>query len=261
VTHESAGAPVKLESARPPSRFIAVRPDELDRLENFGSPATSISLQTWILAVGLIAIGLLAWRLLQPPSADATYRRISDQVEAGDSDSLLQAEDDIRDFLMRFPSDPRCETLRGHAREIDLTRLERKLELQARGRMATANLTPVERLYLDALRHAWTNPDVCMTRFQAIVDLYEVGGRRSGPTWQCVELAKRRLARLREQQEAQAGEHLALIQERLDRADSIRKSDPARAAAMYRAVIELYQDRSWAADAVRRAKNGLGVKQ
>ena len=34
-------------------------------------------------------------------------------------------------------------------------------------------------------------------------------------------------------------------------------TDPDRAAAMYRAVIELYQDKPWAADAVRRARGHL----
>ena len=69
--------------------------------------AAWISPQTWALAGGLLAIGLLAYYMLQPPSADALYRRVQQQTVGGSTEALEQAEDDIRRFLKRFPGDPR----------------------------------------------------------------------------------------------------------------------------------------------------------
>ena len=54
-----------------------------------------------------------------------------------------------------------------------------------------------------------------------------------------------------------SAEQLSLIQERSHAADDLRKSEPEQAGAMYRAVVELYGEKPWAADAVRRARRPL----
>ncbi len=236
-----------------------MRPASPNAPEPAAPAGTLISPQTWALAAGLIVVGAVAWYLLQPPTADALYRRISRQTEAGTADALPEAEDDIRQFLMRFPGDPRCDELRGHSREIELDRLERQLELHAKGLLSTAELIPVERSYIEALNYSRLDPEAGMAKFQAILDFYDAGKDRSGLTWQCLELAKRRLGQLRGQQEVPAREQLAVIQQRLDRADAYRRSDPRRAEALYRAVIELYQNKAWAADAVGRARAALAA--
>jgi broad specificity phosphatase PhoE len=43
--------------------------------------------------------------------------------------------------------------------------------------------------------------------------------------------------------------------------DQARSSAPQRAKAMYRAAIELYGDKPWAAAAVRRAREALSEKE
>jgi hypothetical protein len=50
---------------------------------------------------------------------------------------------------------------------------------------------------------------------------------------------------------------LGPLEERLKSADELRESDPERARAMYRAVVELYGDKPWAAEPVRRAREAL----
>ncbi|MGA2620712.1 MAG: serine/threonine-protein kinase [Thermoguttaceae bacterium] len=250
------------EPAREPARFTALAPGELDAPEPAAPAAPLISPQTWALAAGLIVVGAVAWYLLQPPTADALYRRISRQTEAGTGDALSEAEDDIRQFLMRFPGDPRCDELREHSREIELDRLERKLELHAKGLLSTAELIPVERSYIEALNYARLDPEAGMAKFQAMLDFYDAGKDRSGLMWQCLELTKRRLDQLRGQQDVPAREQLAMVQERLDRADACRQRDPRRAEAIYRAVLELYQNKAWAGDAVGRARAALaGMKK
>jgi serine/threonine-protein kinase len=248
------------DAPKPASRFVPVRPGDLDSPDRPESSTTWISPQTWALAVGLVVVGLVTWYLLQPLSADALYRRIAVQTQAGTRDSLLDCEDQIREFLMRFPGDPRCEELRQDARQIDLLALERKLELRAKGLLSGGSLVPIERLYLEALGQVALDPDVGLAKFQAIIDLYGSAGDRSGPTAQCVELARRRVAQLQEQLEMQAQEHLALILDRLGEADRIRPRDPVRAEAVYRAVLELYAGKPWAAEAVHRAQRALAAR-
>ena len=53
--------------------------------------------------VALIAGG---WYYTRPPSADQLFVRIQDYAAAGDPERLLDAEDDIRRFLERYPDDP-----------------------------------------------------------------------------------------------------------------------------------------------------------
>ena len=58
---------------------------------------------------------------------------------------------------------------------------------------------------------------------------------------------------------AQADGHDVITVEGLAEADRLRATDPARARAIYEAVIELYADKSWAADAVRHAQKALSL--
>jgi hypothetical protein len=87
--------------------------------------------------------------------------------------------------------------------------------------------------------------------------LYGEGSAQAGPTGQCLELARRQLARLKQQADAPAAEQLSLVLGRLRQADRLLQADPARAKNMYQAVIELYGNKPWAADAVRHARSAL----
>jgi aspartyl/asparaginyl-tRNA synthetase len=70
-------------------------------------------------------------------------------------------------------------------------------------------------------------------------------------------LAERRLTQLRKEVEEQAKSQLEMLGKRLDEADAMRTDKPEQARAIYRAVIELYSDKPWAAEPVRRARKAL----
>ena len=194
---------------RTSGRFVPVRPGELDAAPPERPGGSWISPQTWALVIGLLAVWLLAWYMLQPPSADALYRRIQRQTEGESAEALLQAEDDIRQFLARFPHDPRSEGLKDYAERIEMSHLERRLELQAKGMTVQTSLSPVERTYLDALNTARVDPEAGMAKFQAMIDLFQSPKDVSGPNGRCIQLAKRRLSEFRQQYEAQSQEQLA----------------------------------------------------
>lgn len=245
------------ESQPAASRFEAVAPEELDRA--LPSPETRplVSAQTGILVVALVLVGVATWSFLQPSTADELYDRISARTADGEIESLVQAEDLIRRFLLSFPGDSRTSTLRQQEREIELYRLERKFERRAAGLIRSESLLPIERHYLEAIQDARLDPQQAVRKLEAILDLYNHRMEGSGPVGQCLELVRRRLERLREQVQQTAPHELALIQDRLSQAEELFRTDPARAEAMCRAVVELFADKPWAAAAVERARKHL----
>ncbi|MBN2473792.1 MAG: protein kinase [Pirellulales bacterium] len=245
------------EEPEPRTHFTPVAAEELDRPAEVRHHPAWISPQTWALAAGLIAVGLTVWHFLQPPSADDLHETIAAHAREGTIESLLQAEDEIETFLRLHARDSRCRQLRQYETEIELYRLEQKFRLRAKGLASTDRMLPIERAYLEAINYVRLDPERAMAKLEALLELYNHRHDMTGPTGKCLELARRRLASLREQLDPEMAQHLALVQSRLRVADELRQSEPQRARAMYRAVIELYQDKPWAADAVRRARQAL----
>ncbi|NUQ62476.1 MAG: serine/threonine protein kinase [Pirellulales bacterium] len=241
---------------KPSDRFVAVAEEDLDRFETEPVPAL-ISLHTWILAVSLVAVGLTVWYLLRPPSADNLYEAIRAKTADKSTDSLLEADGDIQEFLTRFSSDPRSVTLRKYNQEIELYRMERAFERRSKGIGGPEPLLPIEQAYQEAVNYARIDPAQGLVKLRALVDLYNHRTDISGPTGKCLELARRRLSQLEGLVQQTSSDHLAMIEDRLDRAEQLRKSDPKRARAMFLAVVELYDQKPWAAEAVRRAREAL----
>jgi hypothetical protein len=205
----------------------------------------------------LMAVGLAVWYFLQPPSADRLYERIQARLD-GSGATLVQAEGDIEEFLVRFPRDHRAGQVREYQQEIALYRLERKFDRRAKELPNSERLLPVERAYLEAINYARLDPDRGVAKLRALIDLYDHRPATSGPTGQCLELARRRLEQLRRQVDPEAAARLDMLQDRLDAADELRPTEPDRARTMYQAVVELYADKPWAAEAVGRARAALG---
>ena len=79
-----------------------------------------------------------------------------------------------------------------------MDRLQRKFELRTKGLGAAESLLPVEQAYLDALNYSRLDPERGMAKFQALIDLYGDHADGADPTAQCLELARRQLAKLKE---------------------------------------------------------------
>lgn len=261
---KNAATPAPPAAAAPsiplPERFTPVSEDELDRIEDEDRPAT-FSWQTGILAVALLLIGLFAWWTLQPPSADSLYERIMARTANGALGAILEAEDDIREFLSRYPDDPRTAQVRQFEKEINLRQyqIERQFEPPLKRTSRDKDLKPIERAYWEALNYLHLDPELGIAKLQALVALYEGSVTEADPQYRCLVLAKRRLARLQEETKKQVAEQLAEIENRLSAADALRPRDPQRAATIYRAILELYGNKPWAAEAVRRAQQALSL--
>jgi serine/threonine-protein kinase len=238
--------------------FVAVPKEELDRpVEEHRRPLASlVSPQTWCLVFALVAVGLITLYFLQPPSADTLYQRIAENVD-GTASSLSQVEGEIKDFLDRYPDDHRVPQLREYQEEIELYHLERRFERRVHGNAGGERLMPIERAYLEAIRYARIDPERGLMKLQALVDLHGQGSDVTGPPAQCLELARRRIAQIRAELDRAAADLRIMLEHRLDEADALRHTDPNRAHAIYRAIVELYADNPLVAELVERARKGV----
>jgi len=196
-------------------------------------------------AVALAAIIFALWYAFRPASADKLYERIAAAAEEGD-EKLAMVENDIQDFLNRFPNDERHNEVDNYQEDVQLYRLQRRLERRVRQRGSSDGLLPVEQNYLDAIRLVTTEPEVAAARLSALIDVYQ-DAEDDERTTLCVALAQRQLARLKQDLEETSKQHLEELNRRLEHADAIAEDNPSAAEAIWRGIILLYADKPWAA--------------
>jgi hypothetical protein len=134
--------------------------------------------------------------------------------------------------------------------------LQRRLESRS-GRWSAHPPTAVEAVYLETLPLMETQPERAVERLQAMLDLYESASQMDEAQRQYLRLAARQLNRLKAQLGTQAAADLPLIEQQLAAARAVADTNPAQASRIYRALIQLYADKSWARDAVRTAQREL----
>jgi len=243
------------------NRFVTVEEDERRRAaEEFASSGGG---PPWLQIIGLaallaalIGLGVI---LTRPPTADKLFDRIEEVAAGGQSDHLADAEGDIQKFLERFPGDLRVVKLKGYQEEIELQRLERRLQREPRQPALGSSVLPIQRDFTEAIALAPTEPHLAAAKLQAILDLYGQTPDSPERTGQFLELTRRHLKQLREQIAQQAAERLAAIDEKLQQAKDLQATDPAKARAIWRGIIELYGDKPWAAERVAEAKAALAA--
>ncbi|MBX7072474.1 MAG: protein kinase [Pirellulales bacterium] len=242
----------KSSLASPAKRFTSVEETEDVDAPPVASRGPLISPQTVLLLGALVSLAAGAWYFLQPPTADALYRRILLAAASDKSDALSNARPDIDEFLARYPNDNRAPELRGYRAEIDLEKLERQFQRRPRG--GAEELSPVERAYATAIRAAELDPELGITKLQALLAVYGDDAEISDRGRQCLELAERQLDRLQADAPEQLAANLEQISRQLARAEAIESSDVAKARSIYAGVVELYGDKTWARDEVARAR-------
>jgi eukaryotic-like serine/threonine-protein kinase len=265
-TNGAQGAAEEIDLGPPPPRpahFTTVSEAELRHGGRHRDDEPAVSSWIWIstlLAVAAVMIGGIVWYANQRPTADQLYARVKQVADDGDAQSLVALEPDLLKFLEGFPDDPRADEMRQYQDEIELSRLQKRFELRARRTGAADALSPIERAYMEAVRQAASDPDGALLKFQAVVDVYgtakEVGDtpamRRTNQ--QCIDLARKQIERLKAANAKSNAQQRKLVEEQLARAAALHKTDPAAAARIYGGVVELYRDKPWAADLVKKAR-------
>ena len=120
-------------------------------------------------------------------------------------------------------------------------------------------MLPVERLYLQAVEMMGNAPEEAEVMLKSLVALYapNAADEPDPHSLAVVQLAKRRLATLQAELPEQRQRRLEALHERLNVAERLSKTDPPRAAAMYRAIIRLHERDRWMEEAVEVARSRL----
>ncbi len=245
----------------PVSRFVAVSEEELDEIVE-EEPRPVFSWQTGAIVIALALMGATALWVLKQPTADELYQRIKTKTADGTIQSIRQAEDDINNYLDHYSNKKSAAEIRKYQTEIELDRMQREFDLLSKRLVNKKKLQPIGQAYAEARNYVQLDPEVGMAKLQAIVDLYEQPGHGAGASEQelCLILVNRHLAQLRGELKKRQADQLEMIQDRLSAADALQSSDPNRAEAMYRAVVELYGQKPWAAEPVERRRKALQAK-
>ncbi|MCL2349045.1 MAG: serine/threonine protein kinase [Planctomycetaceae bacterium] len=268
------------------SSFTPVYEDELGhyRSDQKSDDRPFISVQVAVLSICLVVLGLWAWYMLQPPSADSLFHQIDRRVNAkpviSRQSAILDSEDNIKKFLALYSDDPRATTVQKYFNEIELARQERNLERQLNALSVDKKLLPVERAYLEAVSVVNVHPERTMEELKNLISLYESPKSLpektdpnerlendhknadtvpdlSNPTAICVEIAKRRLAVLQRETSSINETQIAQLNVLLDRASRIAPTGPEDARKIRLALIRLYESKPWAKEVVERAKKEL----
>jgi eukaryotic-like serine/threonine-protein kinase len=249
--------PIPRETGEAVSRFTTVEEDERRRAQERLSEHGPAWAQIAALVACLVVILGLIWYLTRPLTADRLYQRIDTVAADERSERLLDAEDDINQFLTRYPDDPRAAKLKNYLDEIELLHLERQLQRLPRQLASGQAASPIERDYVEAVGMAAAAPLRAAAKLQAILDVYGATPNPPESTLQFLELTRRKLGQLRDQSQRDAPGYIAMIDRSLREAERLRSTDPAKAQAIWSGIVELYADKPWAADRVSRARSAL----
>ncbi len=241
-------------------RFTTLAEEAAQQAKNRQNGESSSALQIVLMVAALAAVVLGGWMAFKPLSAEKLLGKITTAASDERSDRVLDVEDDINAFLLRFPDDPNADKVAEYKKRVDRLRLERRFRRQGAKSLGDRNVSPVQRDYLAAIADSDANPQRAAERLRAVIDLYNDPGKNDDATQEIVDLAAKEIGQLQERIKLFAAAHLKLLDARLKRADELHASDPEKAAAIRRGVLELYSDKPWAADAVNRAKAGLDGK-
>ncbi len=278
----------------PESHFIVVREDELDRLNtNNRKSYPFVSPTVWCGLIFLICLGVFLWSSLRKPEATPLFDKIERKINTSDKNdhlaALRSAEKEIQNFLSFYPNDTRAITVRRYANELELGNLERRLERQIEQGAKNRNLTAVERIYIEAAKLTNDDPELGVKKLDAFIKLFDSdealpkGNSSKTKTkdadgtskvknerremfdrttqGQCVILAKRRMEITQGFIEQKKKEQQALIEGRLEFADSIEIANPKRADEIRSALIIFYGDKEWTAPLIEKAKEALAKQK
>jgi hypothetical protein len=140
---------------------------------------------------------------------------------------------------------------------LALKRLENRYLLNAKLRLRSDPLHPVEQIYLEAIQLAEVQPAQAAQKLEAMLVVFDEEEQSSEQVERCLELARRRLQQLRSVIDRISLQQIEVAQQRMDVAARLAPSEPAQAARIYRGIIQLYEDKPWAANLVQEADRAL----
>ena len=201
----------------------------------------------------LLFLGWMAWLLLTPPSADDLFAAIERANSTGDL-RLGKAESKVRRFLSEFPDDPRVEQVTEWRSQIAAGRIESRLERTMRHGWNPGKGSPLEELIMRGMQFELNDPARAKKMFENVLFMYPTSTEMGHDDELLLLVVNNRLRKMQVQLNRSVDTHLALIQNRLDKAQGIEAIDPRSAIAILEAIVAVYAEFPWAAKSVQEAQ-------
>jgi len=213
-----------------------------------------IPLGTILLSLLLIAVCVIIFFVVRPPSADKLYSHIVAASQSGDAQQLLNAAGDIDEFRQLYPTDPRLPELAPIEQQISQIRTNRLLPIAQRHFNTGQNVLPLAQLRDQAMLLAVSQPQQALEQLQAILTLAGDPSKLPEEDRAIVAQITQQIDQLKQQATQSTTGHLLLIRQRLNQARAMMAEDPAQARSLAQAIVLLYADKPWAQDMVEQAK-------
>ncbi len=194
----------------------------------------------------------------RPASADKLYAKIDAVADSTTAAELSRVESQMSQFLARYADDPRAVNVERLQTRLELYRLQRRFEDKARRRQGPSN-SASEDAFLEIVPLVRSQPDLAAQKLQAFLDVFGTASAVETEQQPYLPLAHELLRELRTDLQQQADRFLPRLRQQLDTAQALAQQDPARARRIYRGIIQLYVDKSWAASVVERAQRELSA--
>ena len=266
------------------SHFTMVLDKDLDTLHRESSEQ-AVSMTVWVFSIILLVVGVIFWQLLRNPSADKLYGKITEKIEAASTDTeyigaLRTSEDRMQQFITLYPNDGRAQKVRKYINDLELGNLERRLERQLDRKSRDDSLTAIEYAYVEAIQAVKNDPDRGVQKLEAFIRLFsaenritqgedadggadqkdagrsQISGFEQTVTGQCVQLAERRLEKIREELTIRRQQGIELLRSRLEWVHTLEETDPQRAQTIRDALVLFYGSKPWAEEILREDSSG-----
>lgn len=206
-----------------------------------------------LLIIGAILLAVGIWVVLKPPTADALYDRIIQADRSGESQQLMAAGEAIDEFRQLYPDDPRQPQIAPIEARLNQLRAGRLRPIVQRHFDTGQDDLPLAQLRDQAMMLSTADPVAAAAQLQAILTLAG-DGEHPAEDQAILDDIRQRLAQLQATAAQSTTGHLLLIRQRLNHARELQATDPAAARAIAGAVVQLYADKAWAAEAVSQAR-------
>ena len=198
------------------------------------------------MAVALIVLGVVY--AYQRPSADQLYSTIT----ANEKNPQL-ARDEIQQFLEDYPDHEKADQVRSLSSLANAIALKQRLTVQSDSRMGN-QLTEIENQFVEIMELSRKDVPTAYSRLNALVTLYEGDKSLKPEDAACIAAAKVFSKQLKNEAKNQQLDGRKRIESLMKRAQA---SPAAEAAKLYRSIIELYGESSWAKPLIDKVNQRL----
>lgn len=242
------------------THFTTVTEADAHKFTLGSSPEETVATSAWLqyvsiaamVAVLLVTLGF-AWHFLQPRSADLLYSEITRATESGDETELNAVYDTLAEMVERFPNDPRSDEARHWIKEVDF--LRRARFVKTKRRLSIKELTAVEQGFHSCLESIDNSSPDASKKLDAFIDVYDHAQDLSEEDRRLVDSAKYARETLASRQVSLTSQSAAELEAVIR--DSETKLPKEKLPEFYRNIIELYGDKPWAQDTVKRIRKLL----